>query len=78
MSVAPDTSCCVCVQVSQLCHGVGQLAEGVGEMGRTLVGVVEVHPQQLLEEGVRGELVRRVANILNTNIAFPSKKVGLG
>ena len=62
-------------QVSQLCHSVGQLAEGVRQMGLTLVGVVEVQPRQLLEDGVRSELVRRVANILNNNVTFNARKV---
>lgn len=64
-------------QVCELCHSVGVLAEGVSEMGRTLVGVVEVRPKQLLEDGVRRELVHRVAAIMHHNLAFAAKKVSI-
>ena len=65
----------MCVQVSELCHSVGVLAEGVGEMGTTLVGVQQLHPRQLLEDGVRRELVHRVARIMHQNLVFPARKV---
>lgn len=63
------------MQLSELCHSVGVLAAGVEQMGDTLVGVVELQPLQLLEDGVRNELLRRVASIMHNNLVFPFKKV---
>uniref|UniRef100_A0A6A7FVW9 Strumpellin n=1 Tax=Hirondellea gigas TaxID=1518452 RepID=A0A6A7FVW9_9CRUS len=61
-------------KLCSLCHSVGVLAEGVRQMGLTLVGVLELQPRQLLEDGVRRELVHRVATIIDKNIRFTAKK----
>lgn len=42
-------------------------------MKTTLVGIVQLDPKQLLEEGIRRELVRRVANAMHTQLTFDSK-----
>ena len=42
-------------------------------MKTTLVGIVQLDPKQLLEEGIRRELVRRVANAMHTHLTFDSK-----
>ena len=46
-------------------------------MKTTLVGVVKVDPKQLLEDGIRKELVQQVASALHHNLIFnPKAKVG--
>ena len=39
--------------LAKLTHDVSVFAEGIRSMQTTLVGVVQVQPQQLLEEGIR-------------------------
>lgn len=44
-------------------------------MEKTLVGVIELDPKQLLEDGIRKELVKHLANALNVGLIFtPSAK----
>lgn len=42
-------------------------------METTLVGVVQVDPRRLLEDGVRRELVSLVAQILHDGLTFSTK-----
>lgn len=60
-------------QMAELSHGVAVLAEGVAMMETTLVGVVQVDPRRLLEDGVRRELVSLVAKILHEGLTFNTK-----
>lgn len=47
-------------------------------MKRTLVGIIQIDPKQLLEDGIRKELVRKVALALHEGLVFnPKAKVGL-
>lgn len=47
-------------------------------MKTTLVGVVKVDPKQLLEDGIRKELVQQVASALHHSLIFnPKAKVGV-
>lgn len=39
-------------------------------METTLVGVVKVDPKQLLEDGIRKELVRQIASALDRMLQF--------
>merc|ERR1719208_114423 len=43
-------------------------------MKATLLGVIEVEPQELLDDGIRKELVRRVATSLHRVLQFPKQK----
>ena len=43
-------------------------------METTLVGVVEVDPKQLLEDGIRKELVQKIANAMDKILVFKSGK----
>lgn len=46
-------------------------------MKTTLVGVIKVDPKQLLEDGIRKELVKQVAYALHKGLIFnPKAKVG--
>ena len=45
-------------------------------MKTTLVGVIKVDPKQLLEDGIRKELVQQVVSTLHHNLIFnPKAKV---
>lgn len=45
-------------------------------MKSTLVGVVEIDPKQLLEDGIRKELVHHIAVALHNSLIFnPKAKV---
>jgi WASH complex subunit strumpellin len=53
---------------------IAKFADGILAMERTLVGVISVDPQRLLEEGVRRELVEKVSIELNQALRFDEKK----
>lgn len=42
-------------------------------MKTTLVGIVRLDPKRLLEEGIRRELVRRMATAMHVSLSFNSK-----
>ncbi|XP_042234662.1 WASH complex subunit 5-like isoform X2 [Homarus americanus] len=63
-------------QMAELSHSVAVLAEGVAMMDTTLVGVIQVDPRRLLEDGVRRELVSLVARILHDGLTFNTKVKG--
>jgi len=47
-------------------------------MKSTLVGVVEIDPKQLLEDGIRKELVQHIAVALHNGLIFnPKAKVNI-
>jgi len=57
---------------------VSVLTEGVLCMKSTLVGVVEIDPKQLLEDGIRKELVQHIAVALHNGLIFnPKAKVSV-
>ncbi|XP_050425351.1 WASH complex subunit 5 isoform X2 [Adelges cooleyi] len=61
------------LKVARLTHSVSVLTEGVLCMKSTLVGVVEIDPKQLLEDGIRKELVQHIANALHNGLIFSPK-----
>ena len=44
--------------------------EGVLVMEKTLLGVVRVEPRQILQEGLRRELVRQIASAMHHTLIF--------
>ncbi|GBG30204.1 ABC transporter G family member 5 [Hondaea fermentalgiana] len=58
-------------RVAELSHWVSVFTEGVLAMQTTLLGVVEVDPRQLLEDGIRTELVSRVCAALDQHFTSP-------
>lgn len=63
-------------QVAKLTHDISVFTEGILLMKTTLVGVVKVDPKQLLEDGIRKELVKQVASALHHGLRFnPRAKV---
>ena len=66
------------MQVARLTHDISTFTEGILLMKTTLVGVIKVDPKQLLEDGIRKELVTQVAMALHRGLIFnPKAKVSL-
>jgi len=57
-------------ELSRLTHQVSVFTEGVLVMQKTLLGVIQVEPRQILEEGLRRELVRLIATAMHQNLSF--------
>lgn len=60
-------------EIARLTHSISVFTEGVLAMKTTLVGVIQIDPKKLLEEGIRRELVRQVAAAFHHTIVFNSK-----
>jgi WASH complex subunit strumpellin len=56
--------------LAKLTHLVSVYTEGILAMEKTMVGVIEVDPRALLEEGIRRELVQRIATTMNAALVF--------
>lgn len=66
------------LQVARLTHDISTFTEGILLMKTTLVGVIKVDPKQLLEDGIRKELVTQVAWALHQGLIFnPRAKVSM-
>lgn len=63
-------------ELSRQTHEVSVFTEGVLLMERTLLGVIQVEPRQILEEGLRRELVRQVSFALHTDLVFKDTSRG--
>ncbi|XP_039087911.1 WASH complex subunit 5 isoform X2 [Hyaena hyaena] len=57
-------------KVAKLTHAISIFTEGILMMKTTLVGIIKVDPKQLLEDGIRKELVKRVAFALHKGLIF--------
>ncbi|XP_051878865.1 WASH complex subunit 5 [Pristis pectinata] len=60
-------------EVAKLTHAISIFTEGILMMKTTLVGIIKVDPKQLLEDGIRKELVRKVALALHRGLTFNPK-----
>jgi WASH complex subunit strumpellin len=60
-------------EVAKLTHSISVFTEGILLMKTTLVGVIKVDPKQLLEDGIRKELVQQVARALHHSLIFNPK-----
>eukprot|EP01035_Chromulina_nebulosa_P017771 gene17771-23373_t len=58
-------------ELAKLTHQVSVFTEGILLMEKTLLGVIQVEPRQILEEGLRRELVRLIASAMHTDLTFP-------
>ena len=54
-------------------HRISVFTEGILAMDTTLVGVIQVEPRQLLEDGIRRELVKKIAFAMHTGLAFSGR-----
>lgn len=59
--------------VAKNTYQISVFTEGILMMKKTLVGVIELDPKQLLEDGIRKELVRNLAESLHNGITFNVK-----
>lgn len=62
-------------RLGRLTSEVSQFASGILAMESTLVGVIQVDPHQLLENGIRVELVTQITNELNALVTYDAKKL---
>nr|XP_056710522.1 WASH complex subunit 5 [Euleptes europaea] len=60
-------------EVAKLTNAISIFTEGILMMKTTLVGIIKVDPKQLLEDGIRKELVKRVALALHRGLTFNPK-----
>ena len=57
-------------------HGISMITKGIFMMEKTLMGVIEVDPKEILEEGIRKELLNLLAKTFQNNIDFaPTDKI---
>ncbi|XP_037938965.1 WASH complex subunit homolog 5 [Teleopsis dalmanni] len=63
-----------CYMISRLTHAIAVFTEGMLQQQRTLVGVIELDPKQLLEDGIRKELVKNLAKALDEGLTFSQNK----
>eukprot|EP01114_Cavostelium_apophysatum_P004875 TRINITY_DN1530_c0_g1_i1.p1 TRINITY_DN1530_c0_g1~~TRINITY_DN1530_c0_g1_i1.p1 ORF type:complete len:883 (+),score=302.78 TRINITY_DN1530_c0_g1_i1:200-2848(+) len=61
--------------LARLTHSISVFTEGILAMETTLVGIVKVDPHQLLEDGIRKQLVLQIASSLDRLIQFKTGKV---
>lgn len=54
-------------------YQISVFTEGILMMKKTLVGVIELDPKQLLEDGIRKELVKHLAESLHNGLTFNVK-----
>jgi len=62
-------------ELAELTYQISVFTEGILAMETTLVGVDRVIPKQLLEDGIRKELVFRVASSLDQELVFQTTKI---
>ena len=60
-------------EVAKLTHSISVFTEGILAMKSTLYGVIKVDPKQLLEDGIRKELVRLLTMTLHNGLTGPKK-----
>ncbi|XP_037084862.1 WASH complex subunit 5-like [Pollicipes pollicipes] len=60
-------------EMARLTHAVSVLTDGILAMKTTLVGVIRLDPAQLLEDGIRKQLVQLMAETLHNTLTFGAK-----
>ncbi|KAF6031772.1 KIAA0196 [Bugula neritina] len=60
-------------KVAELTYAISVFTEGILMMKTTLMGIIKVDPKQLLEDGIRKELVKQVAYALHKGLIFNPK-----
>ena len=56
--------------LAEMTHRISVFTEGILMMEKTLLGVLEVEPRQILEDGIRKELVRQISRAMDSNLTF--------
>jgi WASH complex subunit strumpellin len=62
-------------KLAKATHLVSVFTEGILAMETTLVGIIEVDPKKLLEDGIRKELVNHIATALDQTLVFKTGKI---
>ncbi|KAG5888366.1 hypothetical protein JTB14_033503 [Gonioctena quinquepunctata] len=60
-------------EFAELTHSISVFSQGMRMMKSTLVGVVRLDPKQLLEDGIRKELVQHISKALHSELLFSQK-----
>ncbi|EGG23615.1 hypothetical protein DFA_05749 [Cavenderia fasciculata] len=61
-------------ELAKATNSVSVFTEGILAMETTLVGVIEVDPKQLLEDGIRKELVLQISMAMDKTLVFRNQK----
>lgn len=51
-------------------HRVAVFTQGIMSMKKTFIGAIELDPRQLLEDGIRKQLVKQIASALDSHLVF--------
>jgi WASH complex subunit strumpellin len=62
-------------KLSSCTADISKFATGVLAMESTLVGVIQVDPHQLLEDGIRKELIQQISDELHRSLLFNPKEI---
>lgn len=57
-------------KLAKLTHQVSVFTQGVLAMNTTFIGIIKIDPKQLLEDGIRKELVRQITRSLHEYLTF--------
>lgn len=57
-------------------HEVSMLTEGMLVLDKTLMGVIEIDPKEILVDGIRKELGKTLATLLHEGFIFSRKQTG--
>lgn len=60
-------------RIAKLTFNISVFTDGIMAMKKTLVGVIELDPKQLLEDGIRMELVNSMSKAFHENLQFTGK-----
>jgi WASH complex subunit strumpellin len=58
--------------LSRATHQVSVFTQGILAMKRTIMGIIKLDPRQLLEDGIRAELVRQLTTAMHGFLVFKS------
>ncbi|EFA77215.1 hypothetical protein PPL_12424 [Heterostelium album PN500] len=64
-------------ELAMATNAVSVFTEGILAMETTLVGVIQVDPKQLLEDGIRKELVLQISLAMDRTLQFRNEKKGV-
>jgi len=55
-------------------HRISVFAEGIMAMEQTKLGMIEINPREVLEDGIRKELVRTMSDVMQRGLIFQDGK----
>lgn len=65
-------------KIAKLTFTISVFSDGIFAMKKTLVGVIELDPKQLLEDGIRKELIKNLSSAMNETLQFQKQGKGVG